>query len=128
MNNFSIKNLNIEEAEELFDCVAQFMKTHTRSEIYEGAKERALQLVPALTMEERMQFPNLIGRNFWEDIDYPELGTTLTHPGPALKFSENPRVKPRRAPLIGEHNDEVYQKELGLSKEEIVDLKQRKVI
>jgi formyl-CoA transferase len=34
----------------------------------------------------------------------------------------------RRAPLIGEHNEEVYINELGLSKEELLTLKQAGVI
>jgi crotonobetainyl-CoA:carnitine CoA-transferase CaiB-like acyl-CoA transferase len=117
-----------EEAEEIFESVAQLISKHTKSELYEGAKERGLQLVPALTMEERMQFPHLVARGYWVDVDYPELDTTITHPGPFLKFSETPCVETRRAPLIGEHNDEVYHKELGLSREEMVALKQRRVI
>jgi crotonobetainyl-CoA:carnitine CoA-transferase CaiB-like acyl-CoA transferase len=121
-------DLTNEEAEEIFESVAKFMRKHTRTEIYEGAKKRGLQLVPSLTMEERVHFPHLIARHFWVDVDYPELDTTITHPGPFLKFSETPCAKLRRAPLIGEHNNEVYSQELGLSKEEIVALKQRRVI
>jgi crotonobetainyl-CoA:carnitine CoA-transferase CaiB-like acyl-CoA transferase len=36
--------------------------------------------------------------------------------------------KGKRAPLIGEHNDEIYQKELGLSKDELFILKKENVI
>jgi crotonobetainyl-CoA:carnitine CoA-transferase CaiB-like acyl-CoA transferase len=34
----------------------------------------------------------------------------------------------RRAPLIGEHNEEIYKKELGLSAEELMVLKQSGII
>lgn len=34
----------------------------------------------------------------------------------------------RRAPLVGEHNDEVYQGELGLSDVEMASLKERGVV
>jgi hypothetical protein len=33
-----------------------------------------------------------------------------------------------RAPLIGEHNEEVFEKEAGLSKEQVVILRTRGVI
>jgi crotonobetainyl-CoA:carnitine CoA-transferase CaiB-like acyl-CoA transferase len=33
-----------------------------------------------------------------------------------------------RAPLIGEHNEEVYEKELGISREQLIILKSRGVI
>jgi crotonobetainyl-CoA:carnitine CoA-transferase CaiB-like acyl-CoA transferase len=34
----------------------------------------------------------------------------------------------RRAPLIGEHNQEIYEGELGFSKEEMLSLKQAGII
>jgi benzylsuccinate CoA-transferase BbsE subunit len=116
-----------EFADDLFQRIGLLMQNHTKNEIYEEAKRRELQLVPSLTMEERMKFPHLVARNFWLDVDYQELNTKITHPGPAVKFSETPCKAPRRAPLIGENNLEVYQ-ELGFAKEYLVVLKQRGVI
>jgi formyl-CoA transferase len=43
-------------------------------------------------------------------------------------YSETPWRISRRAPLIGEHNREVYEKELGLSKEELTDLRAKGII
>jgi hypothetical protein len=34
----------------------------------------------------------------------------------------------RRAPLIGEHNEEIYHGELGISKEQLIALKNTGVI
>ena len=62
------------------------------------------------------------------ELEHPELGTTITYPGAFTKASEAPPKLSRRAPLIGEHNREIYEKELGLSKEEIVILKEARVI
>jgi crotonobetainyl-CoA:carnitine CoA-transferase CaiB-like acyl-CoA transferase len=46
----------------------------------------------------------------------------LTYPGAPFKMSETPPVI-RRAPLLGEQNEEVYTGILGLSKENMMDLK-----
>jgi formyl-CoA transferase len=53
------------------------------------------------------------------NVEHPELGASIAYPGPFLKASRTPPVIRRRAPLIGEHNDEVYRYELGLSEEEM---------
>jgi formyl-CoA transferase len=37
-------------------------------------------------------------------------------------------IKKRRPPLIGEHNEEIYIGEIGLSKEEIIKLDELGVI
>jgi crotonobetainyl-CoA:carnitine CoA-transferase CaiB-like acyl-CoA transferase len=54
--------------------------------------------------------------------------TSITYHGPFLKTSETFDRVYRRAPLIGEHNEEVYIRELGMSKEELLTLKQMEVI
>jgi len=62
------------------------------------------------------------------EVEHPELGTTITYPGAFGIFSEmSPRIS-RRAPLIGEHNEEIYEKELGISREKLITLKQAGVI
>jgi crotonobetainyl-CoA:carnitine CoA-transferase CaiB-like acyl-CoA transferase len=43
-------------------------------------------------------------------------------------MKETPWKIYRRAPLIGEHNQEIYEKELGLSKEDMAILKANGVI
>jgi crotonobetainyl-CoA:carnitine CoA-transferase CaiB-like acyl-CoA transferase len=62
------------------------------------------------------------------DIEHPELGTTVTYPGAFAHASEAPPRISRRAPLIGEHNREIYEGELGFSREDLVRLKEAGVI
>ena len=60
---------------------------------------------------------------------FEELGDTITYPGWPVKWTELSPYKPqRRAPLIGEHNQEVYEKEMGLSPEQVVQLKSKEVL
>ena len=89
--NYRLDGCDCKDAETIFKGVEQLMRNHTKAEIYEGAKKRELQLVPSLSMGERIEFPHLVARKFWEDVDYPELGTKLTHPGAAVKFYETPQ-------------------------------------
>ena len=78
--------------------------------------------------EETIQNPQLIARDFWVNIEHDELNDTVTYPGATVIFTETPMETWRRAPLIGEHDQEVYVKELGFSKEELATLKQGGII
>ena len=75
-----------------------------------------------------IDFEQLKVRDFWEEVDHPELHTTVTYPGAFVKMAQAPCKIRQRAPLIGEHNNEIYIEELGFSKEELTVLKQAKVI
>ncbi len=52
------------------------------------------------------------GRGAFEAIDHPVAGEA-EYAGRQLLLSETPRLPARRAPLLGEHNDEVYFDRLG---------------
>ena len=56
------------------------------------------------------------------------MNATLTYPASFHALSLTPGKIKRRAPLIGEHNDEVYGKELRISKSQMALLKQAGVI
>jgi benzylsuccinate CoA-transferase BbsE subunit len=108
--------------------VDAFLLTKTKAELYEAAVEKGLLLAPCNTVEDILKSPQLKARKFWEMVEHPELGDTLQYPGAPAKMKETPWKIYRRAPLIGEHNEEVYEKELGLSKEDLAVLKANGVI
>jgi crotonobetainyl-CoA:carnitine CoA-transferase CaiB-like acyl-CoA transferase len=70
----------------------------------------------------------LKARNFFVDMEHPELNDIIKYPGPPYRFSETPWKLTKRAPLIGEHNKEVYEQELGFSTQELAVLRARNVI
>ena len=58
----------------------------------------------------------------------PELGRSFVYPGEAAIYNGSPWRISRRAPLIGEHNVEIYCGELGLSRGELSVLAENRVI
>jgi crotonobetainyl-CoA:carnitine CoA-transferase CaiB-like acyl-CoA transferase len=101
---------------------------HTKDELWEGAQKRGIQLYPLLTTKDMLGFEELNVREYWEEVEHPELDTSVIYPGAFNKITEEPLKIWRRPPLIGEHNKEIYEKELGFSREDIVTLKQAGVI
>jgi formyl-CoA transferase len=66
-------------------------------------------------------------RGFWTNIEHPELKTSITYPKEFVRSSEVDCSTKFRAPLIGEHNEEVY-KEIGISDKELSSLKDKGII
>jgi crotonobetainyl-CoA:carnitine CoA-transferase CaiB-like acyl-CoA transferase len=126
--NWDWQKITQEEVDSVAEAIAIFFKTHTKAEIQAGAIKNVIQLAPVFNAEETTTNPQLIDRDYFVNIEHDELGDTITYPGAFAKFSETPIRNWRRAPLIGEHNEEVYVKELGFSKEELNLLKRGGVI
>ena len=61
------------------------------------------------------------------EVEHPGVGTYLM-PGSPLDFSTVSRVPVRRAPLVGEHTDEVLAQVLGLSSHEIARLHDQGIV
>lgn len=105
-----------------------FIKSHTKQELYDGAQQRRLQLSMVSTVEDLLENPQLEALGYFVDVEHPELGATLKYPGAPYHLSATPWGIRRKAPLIGEHNLEIYEGELGFSREELITLKQSGVI
>lgn len=66
-----------------------------------------------------IESPHLAERGHWVELEHEAVGT-LKYPGPAFLIDgSNPAVGGKAAPLLGEHNVEVYCGELGLTREEL---------
>ena len=109
------------------NAMERFILTKTKNELYEESIKRRILIAPIQTTEEIAEDPQLLYRDFWLEIQHPELQDTLTYVGPSIGLTETPVSFRRRAPLIGEHNQEVYT-ELGLSRDELIILQEGGVI
>ena len=107
---------------------ARFFMMKTKAEILEGCVKHGVMLYPVETTADILANPQLTARDYWVELEHPELGATITYPGAFGIASEVPISITRRAPLIGEHNKEIYEDELGISKDKLIILKQAGVI
>lgn len=126
-DSFDIATVTQEEVDLIEAPVAEFLKTKTKTEFLQQAIKRRMLGYPVSTAEDILKDPQLEAREFWQEIEEPGLGTTLTYPGGFAKFSGGACRIWRPAPRIGEHNGEVYA-ELGLGRDEQLKLKQAGVI
>ena len=61
------------------------------------------------------------------DVDHPEAGK-VRYPGPPFRFSKTPWEIERRAPMLGEHNSEIYCGRLGYLKNDLVQFRRAGII
>ncbi|MFC1982209.1 CaiB/BaiF CoA transferase family protein [Chloroflexota bacterium] len=125
---FDVATITQEEVDKIENALARFFLTHTKAELQQGAMDRHIIGLPLSGFADLLQNPQLHARNYWHEVDHPELGGKITYPGTFVKLPEMPLNMDHSAPLIGEHNEDVYAKELGLSKGELIILKQAGVI
>ena len=110
------------------EAFVQFLKKHTRAEIFQNMVNRGIMGHPVATVEDIAGDPQLEARGFWETMECPELEIRVDFPGAFAQPTESPLPIRRVAPSLGEHNSEVFEGELGLSREEVLRLKQSQVI
>ncbi len=98
----------------------------TRQEIFEVCQEGRVLSAPINTTEDLVTNPQFQERGFWAEAKHPVVGK-LTYPGRPAACSELPWKIRRAAPLLGQHNVEVYTS-LGYSKEDLVKLREGGII
>ena len=126
--NFDYTVTSQEVIDNISKPILEFFAKHTKEELFLSAIKRRLMLYPVSTVEDISNSAQLASRDYWVELEHPELDTKIKYPGAFTKSTLLPPQLRCRAPLIGEHNEEVYNSELGISREALVMLKQDGVV
>ena len=111
-----------EAVEIIDDTLRSWLSERSQEEIIRGQTERIpFALLP--TVPELLESPQYRERGFYEEVEYPGIGS-IRQPGLPFKLSDAPPVKLTPAPKLGEHNATVYGDLLGYPAEEFVLLTQ----
>ena len=110
--------------------LGDFFRGHTRAELVKGSLDRRILLFPVATPSALEGHPQLDARGYFRELDHPELKESVRYPGAFIKSGDGSDIAGvyRRPPLIGEHNIQIYQEEMGLSSLELETLKRGGVI
>ena len=112
--------------EETLDAVEEsftrFFQTKTKLEISQRSARDHFMVGAVHTPEDVATNPQFQARGFFRELWHEELEANVTYCGPYVKASEAPPAIWRPPPRIGEHNDEVYRQELGMTTKELVAL------
>jgi crotonobetainyl-CoA:carnitine CoA-transferase CaiB-like acyl-CoA transferase len=127
-DNFDMGTSTQEIHDHMEKIVGNFFLRFSKKEIHGQAVKRGMMIFPVNTMQDIAEDEELKFRGFWQELEHPELNTRITYPGSFVPGAEPPLSLRRRAPLIGEHNEEFYLRELGYSPGEFQSLKKEGII
>ena len=105
----------------------EWLMKHTKEELFKIAQDNRIPVAPIRTVEEVVNDVQLNTRSFFVEVDHPDTGK-LKYPSAGYQLSETPSVIERPAPRLGEHNEEIFCRRLGYSREELVALRRAEVI
>ncbi len=127
-HEFNVTSVAPETLDAIEQYFVDFFRTKTKAQISERALWDPIMIGAMNSCEDVADHPHLKERNFFQAVWHEDLAEMVTYGGPCLRGEEAPLNLRRPAPAIGQHNQEIYQHELGLSVEEVVALRGAGVI
>ena len=121
------REISLKYADEMDALLAPWLMSHTKEEIYSLCRERRIPFAPVKNIKEVVNDPHLEVREYFVEVEHPATGP-LKYPGAPYKLSQTPWKVDNPAPLLGEHNEEVYCQRLGYPREELSQLRRGGVI
>jgi len=107
--------------------LSDWAMSRTKEDFVKASHDYHLTFEPLNPIEEVVNHRHLAARDFFVEIEHPEIGK-VKYPGPPYKLSQTPWQVTRAAPRLGEHNEEIYVKRLGFSHQELVQMRAGGVI
>jgi CoA:oxalate CoA-transferase len=108
--------------EKLDELMTPWLKDRGKWEVTKAAQELRLAFTPVLNPEEVMDDEQIKAREFFAEADHPVMGR-VKYPGAPAKLNGSP-WQAGRAPLLGEHNNEILGK-IGYDSERLSALKKK---
>jgi crotonobetainyl-CoA:carnitine CoA-transferase CaiB-like acyl-CoA transferase len=115
-----------EANEEIEALLMPWTIEHGKEEFYHAGQAGGQNFGYVASPEDMLNSPHLKAREYYVEVDHPVAGR-LAYPGAPFKMSDSP-WRAGRAPLLGEHNEEVYSGMLGYSRADMADLSRAGVI
>lgn len=103
-----------------------WLMERTRREIWTEAQNAKLLSGPIFNAEDLLEDPHYLEREYWQEVDHPETGP-VKYPGAPYRSEAMQWEIKHPAPLLGQHNEEVYSK-LGYGKKDLASLKEQGII
>jgi crotonobetainyl-CoA:carnitine CoA-transferase CaiB-like acyl-CoA transferase len=124
---FATNESRVANAEELDAIIGAWMQERTREEALEILLSHEVAAGPVMDIEDIMNDPHFAARNAIPTVDDPELGPFRMQ-GILPSLSRTPGQIHHAGPRLGEHNAEIYGELLGLSGDDLAELRAANVI
>jgi formyl-CoA transferase len=117
----------IQHVDELDEIIQGWIGERTTEEVLAAFAEGEAAIAPIYSIEDIVEDPQYLERETLVRVPHPKLGSVLMQ-NVIPRLSDTPGSIRHPGPEIGEHNEDVYCGELGLSGAELEDLREAGVI
>ena len=107
--------------------MAEWCAERTTKEAIEELDKARIPAGEVLKANEVLKEPHIEARNLFQKVSYPNIKDPVPIVVSPLELSENPGQIKNRAPLLGEHTNQILE-ELGYSDEEITNLRDKRIV
>jgi crotonobetainyl-CoA:carnitine CoA-transferase CaiB-like acyl-CoA transferase len=115
------------EHRDIIDAVlGPWMQARTKAEVYHAGQAAGIPSAMFATVQEVVESPQIQARGFFMEVEHPEIGR-LRCPGMPFHIGERPTPL-GAAPLLGQHNTEVFGGLLGLTPKAVDGLRRAGVV
>jgi formyl-CoA transferase len=116
----------LSKLDKMFQMIEDWTIDHSKWEVLAKLNAHNIPCGPILSTKEIIEDTSLADNEIVVKVDHPERGE-FTTVGMPIKLSDSP-ADVQRSPLLGEHNQEIYGRELGVTDNELAELKASGVI
>jgi crotonobetainyl-CoA:carnitine CoA-transferase CaiB-like acyl-CoA transferase len=116
-----------QNADAIYPLLVEWTMEHGKREIMDRCQAEGVPVTAVFTVAEAAEHPHLAARGYLTELDHPVLGR-VRDLGAPFKLPASPGGPTRPAPLLGEHNAEVYGERLGLDATALAELRRDGVV
>ena len=102
--------------------VIELIKGWSKEDLSREAQAKGIPCTPVMISKDLLSSEQLAARGFFVAVDHPDAGKFL-YPGAPYQLSETPWKIRHPAPLLGEHNEEVFCQRLGYTREDLARMR-----
>jgi crotonobetainyl-CoA:carnitine CoA-transferase CaiB-like acyl-CoA transferase len=116
-----------EDDEQIMQRMNQWAQQHHKNEMYHRGQAAGCPIGPVWSSQEVFYSAQATARDYFVEIEHPWAGRQF-YPSSLFRLSQTPSQVYRPAPLLGQHNEEVYCQRLGYSRQELTRMTQAGII
>lgn len=124
---FSSNDRRVDSFKQMNYYLSEEAKKYDADEFFSMIQTEGTACAPICSAEWVFHSPQSAAREFYREIDHPKAGKQM-YPGLPYKLKDSLKGDNTGAPLLGQHNDEVYCGRLEYSKQDLVKFKEAGVI
>jgi crotonobetainyl-CoA:carnitine CoA-transferase CaiB-like acyl-CoA transferase len=124
---YATRELRTKNMEEVDGLVQAWCREKSVEEVFAILKKFGVPCSPLPTFDQVASDPHLLSREMIVEVEQPISGKVKLS-GSVYKMSKTPGNRKMRVPAVGEHNEEILGKLLGIDEQELKTLKEEAVI